>query len=648
MDASALECPVCLEIFKDPRTLKCNHTVCLKCAKQLAQLNPKQITCPVCRHHTKVKTTVEKDLSSNFALIPIIDAHLRAVAATASSSSQNPSSGPSAAPVATQIPVQPTNIATQVPPGQPIVSLSQLNERLAKLSETQSHLTAALAHLPMTVAMQQSQIVTQFSLLRQAVDHNEAVTLQNLMTLQATVSAQLQEQLMSCAQHFAEVERMVEQYPSAILSTDVSQWLQAEDLWRAKVSVMQQHGILGAFSANVPSSIPESSISYEGNTVDFPALWATSRDPNFLKTNRSSKPVKAIHFLTQSASGVLRRWNYRERVTISEINHPGVRSWALFEKSSKIIAASAKIKVYDSYTGECLATFDSLSSPAKRIIASGAELKARALSFHVNQGTAALWDLSQNLRLNWDMDTSHWNTNLVMPVALDSPILLVPSMAFPFDVLFFNMITGDYEEGKRLEGNQTDVIDLLPFGDGKYCATLCAGGILSVWDLTTLKAMKTTNVDAKHSKISIQQLKKKEIGKKLPSIAIFSNLSGSFTIYNPMTDRSFIITHNNSQLLSSSIRSVLIYQDGTRALSSHTNARVHVWDLQSGHCIETLSMGITGQFIECNSGHNIVVGTPNGYLNILDAITLSAVPVLPSVIDGSGILVQRIGTLFRT
>lgn len=297
--------------------------------------------------------------------------------------------------------------------------------------------------------------------------------------------------------------------------------------------------------------------------------------------------------------------------------------------------------------GECLSTFESLSSPAKRIIAGGSELKARAISFHVNQGAAALWDLSQNCRLSWEMDISHWNTGLVTQVAVDSPLLLVPTISFPFDVLFFSILTGDYEAGRKLEGFQTDVVDVVPFGNGKYCVCLCASGALTIWDLEQQKVLKSVMVDSKHSRISLMKLHKSEIGKVLPTVATYSLLSGAFSIYHPMTERLQIITHNSSALLTSSMRSVLICKGGQRALSGHANGRAHVWDLTTGHCLETLAFGITGHFAECNRGHNVLVGTPNGYLNIVDLDTLAVQSVLPSVIDGSGILVHRIGDLFR-
>ena len=42
-----LECPICMEIYKDPRLLACSHTLCKICLDGVVKNSP--ITCPVCR-----------------------------------------------------------------------------------------------------------------------------------------------------------------------------------------------------------------------------------------------------------------------------------------------------------------------------------------------------------------------------------------------------------------------------------------------------------------------------------------------------------------------------------------------------------------------------------------------------------------------
>jgi len=57
--SDGLSCPICLEIFEDPRNLSCHHTFCFKCLAKL--LKHGKITCGTCRVETQV---------SNIASIP--------------------------------------------------------------------------------------------------------------------------------------------------------------------------------------------------------------------------------------------------------------------------------------------------------------------------------------------------------------------------------------------------------------------------------------------------------------------------------------------------------------------------------------------------------------------------------------------------
>lgn len=600
----------------------------------------KTLACPVCRATTKIKTGLNQDLPSNFALKSVIEAHQKMVTQAASSSSTSASPLITTT-VTTSIAEHKLAIQADLPNSRPIVSTTHLDERFQQLLSCEAHLVSALSHLPQTAMAQQMQIIQQFETLRTAIDAMQAQTLLHLSNLERTVANQLQQELITCAEHKDEVTKLRNGYPGSILHLDVDHWLSAEDMWKTRLAVISQSGLLGAFSAHVAADIPSPKIEYEGHSVDFASLWAVSRDAS-IATKIQSEPLTPIHFLTHSASGVLRRWDFRNRICIAEFNHPGLRSWSLFENSSKLVAASAKLKVYDTYTGQCLATFDSLSSPAKRVVASGSDLKARALSFHVNQGAAALWDLSQNTRVNWEMDISHWNTNLVTPVAEDSPLLLVPTIAFPFDVLCFNLVKADMEDSMVLQGFPSDVIDVVVFGpkNAPVCAFLCTGGALFVWDWTTRKILKTAQFDTKMQKLSVLQQKDSLGDTKVPTVAAFSHLSGSFCIYHPEEDRIINITHNNSQMLSSSMRSVVIYDDGQKAISGHANGKIHVWNTKTGACLNTIPVGsIAGNLVLCNSGHSIVGGASNGYVNVVDVDTFAVQQLLPSVVDGSGIQV---------
>ncbi|XP_046571340.1 tripartite motif-containing protein 2-like [Haliotis rubra] len=54
-----LTCSICLEMYTDPCTLRCDHTFCRKCVTSYIQTRPdavqsKTIPCPCCRQDTKV------------------------------------------------------------------------------------------------------------------------------------------------------------------------------------------------------------------------------------------------------------------------------------------------------------------------------------------------------------------------------------------------------------------------------------------------------------------------------------------------------------------------------------------------------------------------------------------------------------------
>ena len=59
--AKHLECAICLERFKEPKVLACQHSYCRKCLKRLvADVDGRrdmfQVKCPECRRKTKVKS----------------------------------------------------------------------------------------------------------------------------------------------------------------------------------------------------------------------------------------------------------------------------------------------------------------------------------------------------------------------------------------------------------------------------------------------------------------------------------------------------------------------------------------------------------------------------------------------------------------
>ncbi len=45
-----LTCPVCMDLFDDPRLLPCSHTFCCKCLRSTRN-NRSFMICPLCRYH---------------------------------------------------------------------------------------------------------------------------------------------------------------------------------------------------------------------------------------------------------------------------------------------------------------------------------------------------------------------------------------------------------------------------------------------------------------------------------------------------------------------------------------------------------------------------------------------------------------------
>ena len=49
-----VECPVCLDEYKDPRRLPCQHTLCRECLRQVMRSHTGRVfPCPACRADTE-------------------------------------------------------------------------------------------------------------------------------------------------------------------------------------------------------------------------------------------------------------------------------------------------------------------------------------------------------------------------------------------------------------------------------------------------------------------------------------------------------------------------------------------------------------------------------------------------------------------
>ncbi|XP_071478089.1 E3 ubiquitin-protein ligase TRIM45-like [Diadema antillarum] len=70
-----LECPVCLTLFNQPKSLACSHTFCKDCLERISQTQTNQhtIPCPVCRKETSVPNGDVGNLQTIVALSSLVD-----------------------------------------------------------------------------------------------------------------------------------------------------------------------------------------------------------------------------------------------------------------------------------------------------------------------------------------------------------------------------------------------------------------------------------------------------------------------------------------------------------------------------------------------------------------------------------------------
>ena len=69
-----LVCPLCLDIFKEPRLLDCGHTFCLHCLQKNGRFLHHQdsIDCPVCREATKLSEGVVEKLPASESVVSAV------------------------------------------------------------------------------------------------------------------------------------------------------------------------------------------------------------------------------------------------------------------------------------------------------------------------------------------------------------------------------------------------------------------------------------------------------------------------------------------------------------------------------------------------------------------------------------------------
>ncbi|CEF66994.1 E3 ubiquitin-protein ligase TRIM71 [Strongyloides ratti] len=73
-----LTCPICLERFKNPKLLACQHTFCLHCLDGYAESSIGKLKCPECRAEHNLPYDGAKNLQTNYTLVRFLDIHLEA------------------------------------------------------------------------------------------------------------------------------------------------------------------------------------------------------------------------------------------------------------------------------------------------------------------------------------------------------------------------------------------------------------------------------------------------------------------------------------------------------------------------------------------------------------------------------------------
>ena len=63
--AENFTCPICYQLFKNPKFLPCHHSCCEKCLEKMLQVQSR-IVCPECRKEAPVPAGGVKNLPGNF------------------------------------------------------------------------------------------------------------------------------------------------------------------------------------------------------------------------------------------------------------------------------------------------------------------------------------------------------------------------------------------------------------------------------------------------------------------------------------------------------------------------------------------------------------------------------------------------------
>uniref|UniRef100_A0A672Y3Z3 Uncharacterized protein n=1 Tax=Sphaeramia orbicularis TaxID=375764 RepID=A0A672Y3Z3_9TELE len=171
-----LTCPVCLETFRDPVSLSCNHSFCLICLKEFWKEKENR-TCPVCRRKNS------KDLNVNFALKELTEKGEQKVEVVCSKHPEEPKlfckDENRAVCLVCDFPHQREH--TVVPVEEAVTEmkdelksdLKSLQEKKKKYEQTQKTYDEIMKHLKNQVLWTESQIRAEFNKLQQFLKEEE-------------------------------------------------------------------------------------------------------------------------------------------------------------------------------------------------------------------------------------------------------------------------------------------------------------------------------------------------------------------------------------------------------------------------------------------------------------------------------------------
>jgi len=74
------ECPICTDVYTDPRVLSCGHTCCLKCIRKYIEekeSNEEEPVCPWCRTKLTLPSNRVEDLTKNFFVTNFVQMKLK-------------------------------------------------------------------------------------------------------------------------------------------------------------------------------------------------------------------------------------------------------------------------------------------------------------------------------------------------------------------------------------------------------------------------------------------------------------------------------------------------------------------------------------------------------------------------------------------